>query len=98
MTAPGRPSPLLKQPLYAIPAKEPHDGSCDACDKRKQQSGQLHQGADQRANILRMVKAIGGARGGEDTNRDQYGKNEAEQRGPRPSRSEIYDKADCRQY
>ncbi len=44
---------------------EPHDDGCSAGDKREQQSDQLHQSADQGANVLRMAEAIGGARSGE---------------------------------
>ncbi len=65
---------------------EPHDDGCSAGDKREQQSDQLHQSADQGANVLRMAEAIGGARSGERPDG-----------GPRPSRGEIYDQTDYRQ-
>ncbi len=43
--------------------------TANASHKCEQQSGQLHQSADQRADVLRMVEAIGGAGRGEDPKR-----------------------------
>jgi hypothetical protein len=76
---------------------EPDDYGSNASHKCEQQSGQLHQSADQRADVLRMMEAIGGAGRGEDPNPNQSGKKEAEYRGPRPSRGEVHHQADCRQ-
>jgi hypothetical protein len=57
---------------------EPHDYGSNASHNCKQQYGQLHQSADQLADVLRMVEAIGGAGRGEGPNPNQSGENEAE--------------------